>query len=116
MKKIANFTNDDGQYQKVVLVDGTEFDLTILFKPQQRGWFASITYKTKTINNIRICTSGNFLYQWRNILPFGIACITEADQEPMFQDDLISGRVSLYVLSSDEVTTYSGVISGQISA
>ena len=30
MKKIANFTNDDGQYQKVVLVDGTEFDLTIL--------------------------------------------------------------------------------------
>jgi len=116
MRQITAIGNENDQKMKIVMPDGTEFDLVIQYKAQQTGWFISLTHNDKTINNIRVTTSGNFLYQWRNILPFGLACIVDGGQEPLLQQDFFSGRAKMYVLTREEVADYAKVISGQVSA
>ena len=116
MKQITAIGNENDQKMKIVMSDGTEFDLVIQYKAQQTGWLISLTHNGKTISNIRVTTSGNFLYQWRNIFPFGLACTVDGDQEPLLQQDFFSGRAKMYVLTREEVINYAKVISGEISA
>lgn len=116
MELINNIGNEEKQIQRVIMADNRFIDLTLEYKDQQQGWFASITYLTYTINNIRIVTSGNMLYQWRNIFQFGMSCVVEQGQEPTFQEDFLSGRAKLYILDRADTLNYSRVISGEISA
>ena len=65
---------------------------------------ANITF---TLNGLRITNSPNMLNQWKNILPFGLACFSTANREPSLQQDFASGNSVLYVLTQAEVTQYS---------
>ncbi len=116
MRQITSLTKSNSQALTFSMQDGREFDLLLSYRPFQIGWFLSITHEGKTINNIRITTTGNLLYAWRNIFQFGISCVVDGNQEPLFQDDFFSGRAKLYVLDRDETEDYSRLISGQISA
>lgn len=116
MKLITLIGDENNQKMKIGIGDGTYFEMILIYKTQQIGWFASITYGAKTINNIRIVTSGNMLHQWKNIFPFGLAVTVEGDQEPTLLQDFKSGRAKIYVLTRDEVSNYSEVVSGQATA
>ena len=113
MRLISSIGEENNQKMTLLLPDGKRFDLIMMYNFHQLGWFASIIYSDKTINNIRVSTSGNFLHQWRNILPFGLACIVEANQEPTLQKDFSSGRAKMYTLGLLEVAAYSRLVSGQ---
>ncbi len=43
------------------------------------------------------------LRQFRNIIPFGLACVIADGFEPVYQDDFTSGRASLYLLNEADV-------------
>lgn len=109
---IQNITNDSAQTQNLILEDGSFFTITIYFVPMQYGWFiSSLTYGDFTLNGLRICNSPNLLHQFKNILPFGIACVSPSEREPSQQQDFVAGASNLYVLTSDEVQDYEDYLS-----
>lgn len=92
------------QKQILILEDGTQITITIEFKPMQFGWFIrELIYEDFTLNGFRIFTSPNILYQFKNLIPFGLMCTTKDGQEPKLQQDFSSGYASLFVLTSSEV-------------
>lgn len=116
MYEIQNLTNDPKQKQTLVLPDGTQIKIEIRFVPMQLGWFiTNITYQTFQLEGIRICNSPDLLYQYRNQLPFGLACFsTFVGREPSQQDDFLSKASTLYILTQEEVEQYTELLSGQV--
>lgn len=113
MYLIQNITSDSLQSQNITLEDGSIISLTIYFRPMQYGWFInSLAYKDFTLNGLRITNNPNMLYQWKNLLPFGLACFSKSNREPSLQEDFSSGASNLYILTSDEVEEYTEIISG----
>lgn len=112
MQLIQQVTNDTRQKQSITLPDGSIVQVSIYFIPLQYGWFIDfLTYGDFQLNGIRITNSPNILRQWKNKIPFGIACISKANREPMFQEDFSSGNSKLYLLSEEEVQAYEDYLS-----
>lgn len=103
MKQIVSLSDDPKQKLNFVLETGEKIVLDFVFVNSQKGWFLSIEYGSFVIRNRRIVTSPNMIRAFRNILPFGIACITTDKQEPIYKDDFLSGRATLYVLNETDV-------------
>lgn len=111
MYKIEDITSDAYQKHTLVLSDGTSFSITLYYMPMQYGWFIKeFIYGTFTLNGLRICNNPNMLYQFKNKVPFGLACFSKDNREPMLIDDFSSGNSVLYVLTSEEVTYYESVL------
>ncbi len=107
MLLIRQITASALQKQSLVLGDGTQFTITMYFRPQQQGWFINeLTYGTFILRGLRITNSPNMLNQWRNLLPFGLGCFSAASREPSLQEDFLSGNSKLYVLTQAEVVEY----------
>lgn len=114
MYLIQQITNDSLQKQTFVLPDGSTFDLTIRFVPAQLGWFIDeLVYGSFTLNSVRITNSPNMIQQFKNQVPFGLACFSTADREPSQQNDFSSAASLLYILTAEEVAIYSGYIRGE---
>lgn len=115
MFKIQQVTNDTFQKQVLILGDGTQLTMFIYFRPQQFGWFISeLSYQGFILQGLRITNSPNFLHQFRNKIPFGMACFSTSNREPTQQDDFSSGQSILYILSAAEVAEYTRYLSGQV--
>jgi hypothetical protein len=113
MYRIERITNDAYQKQNLVLSDGTQVVLTMYFVPMQYGWFITeLVYGDFILKGLRITNSPNILHQFRNKIPFGLACFSKAKREPMFIDDFSQQNSKLYILTSSEVTYYSGLLTG----
>jgi len=113
MKQIQQITDYANQKQTISLPDGTTFQLTLYYVTRQNGWFIKeLSYGDFILKNVRVVSSPNLLYQNRNQIPFGIACFTENNREPMFQEDFLSGASQLFLLTSDEVKAYGDYLSG----
>lgn len=117
MLRINELTDEFKQKHTLVLPDGTSFTMIIEYKPLQTGWFiTSLTYGEFQIYNLRVVTSPNMLHQYRNQIPFGLACFVQEDQEPMLQQDFSSSRAKAYVLTEEEVDLYEDFLSGQAAS
>lgn len=111
MYKIPNLTSNPKQKQTLVLPDGTQIQISLYFCPQQLGWFIpTLSYKTFVLNNMRIVNSPNMLHQYRNKIPFGIACFSSSKREPSLQDDFSSGASIMYILTEAEVTAFTELL------
>lgn len=107
MLLINQITSDPLQQQNLVLSDGTQVLIQLYFRPLQFGWFINVlSYGDFKLQGLRITNSPNMLYQWRNKLPFGLACFTTNLREPSQQDDFSSGASKLYLLTEAEVNEY----------
>lgn len=115
MYDIQQVTNNSLQQQTLILLDGTTVTFTLYFMPMQYGWvFKNITYLDFVLNSLRVTVSPNMLNQFRNQIPFGIACFSKASREPSLQEDFASGAAKLYLLSEAECQEYADILSGQI--
>lgn len=113
MNKINQITNNTRQKQTVPLPDGTSFDISIYFVPMQYGWFIEeLNYQGFKITCMRIVNSPNLLRQFKNQLPFGLACISNDDREPSLQDDFKSGASNLFTISKEEILQYEEFLGG----
>lgn len=116
MQFLNQTTNDTAQRQTIILDDGTSFVFAMYFIPMQYGWFIrEITYGAFTVQGIRISNNPNMLYQFKNTLPFGLACLSTTSREPSQQNDFSSGASALYLLSAAEVVTLTEIYNGEIS-
>lgn len=117
MLQIDNISESPRQRQSLVLDDGTQVILAIYFVPMQYGWYITrLIYKDFTLNGFRIINSPNMLHQFRNQIPFGLACFSAGNREPSLQQDFSSGASKLYILTAAEVEQYAEVLSGQVQS
>lgn len=115
MFQIQNLTDDTKQKQTVLLEDGTSFTFTLYFRPLQYGWFIDeLTYQDFVLYGLRVCNTPNLLHQYRNQIPFGLACFSSEKREPMLQPDFSSGASNLYVLSADEVEDFQRYLTSEV--
>lgn len=113
MYQIQNITTDPLQQQTVILPDGTQMVITLNFVPMQQGWFITLlTYGSFIIQGVRVVNSPNMLYQYRNVIPFGLACFSTDEREPSLQEDFSSQASILYILTAAEVQVYTEFLSG----
>lgn len=113
MYRIQQITNNSLQNNTLVLPDGSSLTLQIYFRPMQYGWFINeLTYGSFILRGVRITNNPNMLRQFKNKLPFGLACYSIQNREPSLQDDFSSGASKLYILSAIEVQQYEQLIAG----
>lgn len=108
MQTLDTISNDAKQKHTILLAeDNSRIVLDLTYKPTQLGWFVDVIYETLGIQifGLRVTTNTNILDQWRNILPFGLLCTCEDEQEPLLLDDFIVGRAKLHILSAEDVQT-----------
>ncbi len=107
MFRINQISSDPRQIQKLVLEDGTQLTLRLYFSINQQSWFIEqLTYQDFELNCLRITNSPNMLHQFRNQIPFGLACFTTNEREPNQQNDFVSAASILYILTAAEITQY----------
>ncbi len=111
----VSVTSDAVQDQNLVLADGSQISIEIRFVPMQFGWFFNyLNYGAFSLNGFRIVNSPNMLQQYRNLIPFGLACFSLSQREPSQQTDFSSGNSNLYILSSDDVVYYNDILTGVV--
>jgi hypothetical protein len=101
---ITNVTAAPLQNMTLTLPDSTTVSLTLYFAPQQFGWFlTNITYNAFILNGIRVVNSPNFLLQYQNQIPFGLACYSQGNREPSQQQDFSSSASQLFLLDQTDM-------------
>lgn len=113
MKQILSLTDNARQKFQIVLDNGDIVDFSLYFYPTQYSWFFDFTYKNYTSNGNRVVLTYNALRHLKNILPFGIAFLTDGYAEPFQLTDFSSGRIQMYVLNEDDVVTIESDIYGK---
>ena len=113
MNALSQVTSDPLQSQKLSLPDSSLVQITMYFVPNQNAWFfTNITYGNFVLNSLRICNSPNLLRQFKNIIPFGLACYSTTAREPSLQQDFSSGASTLYLMNEIDVAQYEQIIAG----
>lgn len=113
MLQITQLTANARQQQNIILPDGTTMSFTLYYVPLQLGWFiTNLSYPKASfeVNSIRVTTNPNMLYQFKNKIPFGLACFTDGNREPTQQEDFASGASKLYILTQAEVDEYTTIL------
>ena len=107
MNLINTISDNARQRQTFPLDDGTTFEMAIYYIPMQLGWFIEeLKYGDFVLNSLRITNSPNMLHQFKNKLPFGLACISIDDREPSQRNDFATEKSSIYILNQEEVKEY----------
>lgn len=115
MLRIQQITSDPRQRQTLLLEDGSSVVIQMRFASLQFGWFFDeITHLDFTVRGIRISNNFNMLHQYRNLIPFGIGCISAEDREPSQREDFSSEASKLYILTEGEVDEFTRFLNGQI--
>ena len=102
MQKII-LTSDAKQSNRVKLPDASTIDFNFNYAPTQNSWFMDVAYGDKRLNGLRLVVSPNCLRQYSRILPFGVTVTSTNSVDPYFIDDFSEGRISVYVLDSDDL-------------
>ena len=104
MKQVQGITDQPKQATFLVLADGSKVTWYLQYKPQQKGWFYDIAWGNVTINGQRLVASPNILRQFINVLPFGIACVTAGNVDPINQSDFVDGTAELVLLEGTDIS------------
>lgn len=114
MRKINGITNSSRQIMTVPLEDGSSFSLSLSYNPMVMSWFITeLVYEDFVLKGYRISRSNNILHQYRNLIPFGIACYSIDEREPRLIDDFDQDYCQLFLLSKNETEKYWEFLSGQ---
>lgn len=117
MYQVTNISNAAKQRLNLVTPEGELIVMSIEYKPLQYGWFITeLTYNDFVLRGVRLVTSPNVLYQFKNKLPFGLCIKNKNNFEPMLQQDFSSGNSTMFILTSDEVEQLENFLSGEITA
>lgn len=103
MTKIQNISDYPNQLFTLALPNGESMTMTLVYKPLQYGWFVGIIYQDFEVKRLRVTCNYNILEQFSNLIPFGLACFTNQNQEPFFAQDFQANNAVLCVLDSTDI-------------
>jgi len=90
MRLLTNITDDPKQLMYINIENYNAAQLTIWYKPEQYGWFFDLVWEDFATYTQRVVVTPNLLRPYKNILPFGLACTTTNDVDPIFQNSFIT--------------------------
>lgn len=98
---LQNITNYPNQETTIILNNGEEVKINIVYKIRINNWVMNISYKDFNINNINVVSScDNLLSQFENILPFSIKINTNNGFSPYFLDDFVNGNNNIELIDN----------------
>ena len=109
---INNLTNFADQTTTLQLPDGSSATMELIYNGTTERWIMNLTYGTFAAYGIGVCCYPNLLRQWMNIIPFGIACTTPDQTDPIAVNDFFTGRVSLYILTQTDIASIESTVFG----
>lgn len=115
MTLIDNLTAFAYQQTTIVLADGSSAVLELRYSGAAQRWFLNVTYGAEVHYGIGLCCHPNILRQWKNVIPFGISCVTTDQTDPFNPNDFATGRVSLYLLDAADVQQVESLIFGAVA-
>lgn len=103
MLQIDNLSSEARQVTKLALSDGALLTLGLTYEPAIQRWRIDVAHPRLTIDGMNLCVHPNVLRQWRKKIDFGLACTSKDGADPVYVEDFSSGRITLFVLSKEEV-------------
>lgn len=103
MTLIDNLTAFSDQVTNLILPNGTVANVRFKFDGATERWRIDVVHETHTFNSVGLCCHPNLLRQWRNVIPFGLACVTSDQTDPIRSTDFSVGRVKMYLLNAADV-------------
>ncbi len=84
--------------------NGDSIEMTLYYMPATQGWRMDITSGDFTIKGQRLYNLPNILFQYQNIIPFGIGVFaTDLGSDPFLVNDFSTGRIRIGILTPAEV-------------
>ena len=113
MFKIQNITNYPYQSKSLVLPDGTRVEIDMQFFPLRKCWVINrLSYQDFLLYSHKIVAGVNIIRQFKNRIPFGLACYSPTKRDPQFAEDFSEGDLELFILTQEEVQQYEDSLSG----
>lgn len=75
---------------------------TLYFSARCQCWYFDLVYDTFTAKGLKLVRGMNILSRHINVLPFGLTVAVSDNFEPFLINDMVSGRVSLFLLTHAE--------------
>jgi hypothetical protein len=114
---LDNLSNNAFQQSFIQMPDGTTGQLNLYYRAAVSRWFFDFIhpqFPNGSLLGAGLCVHPNILRQFKNIINFGMACVTNSGVDPVSIDDFINGNASIYILNSSDVqsveTGYFGVL------
>lgn len=116
MYRIMDLNGQPKQQIKVIVANNRVLKIDFTYSENQKCWFFDFDY-----NNGKFISKGhklsncpNIIRQYKNTLPFGIACYVIDGLEPWFLNDFVTGRVQFYILEKAEVQSLEQNLYGKV--
>ena len=103
MRIITEFTDNPKQTCTLVLENQETVSFNLRFYETQLSWYFDFTWGDVVSNGNKVVLGANILRSFKNIIPFGLAFQANDGVEPFAVDDFTTGRVTMYLLSADDV-------------
>lgn len=103
MNRLTVLADEAWQQVYPVLDDGTVLTLEVIYLASIQRWMFNLTHPNLTLNASLLCVHPNLLHSWRNIINFGIACLSTDGVDPVDIEDFSTGRVQLYILNATDL-------------
>lgn len=103
MTQVDNLTEFSDQVASLIIADGSVATVRFKFDAATERWRIDVAHEEHIFNGVGLCCHPNILRQWRNVIPFGLSCITSDQTDPFTFSDLSTGRAKIYLLSEADV-------------
>lgn len=103
MLYIDSITSDAFQNFTLTGIPGVQVGILLSYRPRVQQWYMDVTWNTFTANGLAVVCSPNLMRQWKNILPFGLACAGTNELDPYLLTDFENQVQSIYLLDSADV-------------
>ena len=112
MRIITEFTDNPKQTCTLVLENQETVAFNLRFYETQLSWYFDFTYNDVISNGNKVVLGANILRSFKHIIPFGLAFQANDGVEPFAMDDFTTGRVTVYLLSADDITAMESNVYG----
>jgi hypothetical protein len=103
MLYINKITSSPSQLLTLTGIPGIQIAMSLQFMPRIEQWQMGISYPGFSAQGIAVVGSLNLLRSWKNVIPFGMACICADSLDPYQVTDFANLRANLYLLNSADV-------------
>ena len=79
-----------------------KISFALYFSARCQCWYFDVTYETFTAKGLKLVRGPNILSRHINTLPFGLSVTVSDNFEPFLINDMVSGRVSMFLLTHAE--------------
>ena len=115
MVQINNLSDAADQVTNLAMPDGSNGVLELIYRGATQRWTFNFTHSqfpNGALIGQMLCVHPNILRNFKNVINFGMACVSADGQDPVSIEDFVDGRISLYILSAADVLTVESTFFG----